>query len=320
MDLGLEGKVALVAASSKGLGLACATALAAEGAKVVMSARNEAELEAAAADVRGQTGAEVHAIPADVTKAEEIERLVSRTLEELGAIDVLVMNSGAPPLGTFSDLTDDQWRETFELVTLSLIRFLRLVTPQMRERKWGRVISIQSTSVKQPLPYLALSNGVRPGAAGVIKTLVDELAKDNVTINTVLPGTFLTERLRANLARTAERLELEADLRGDLLEPGHDCDGLVVRRRGDLRDERLAVAVDRDEVGERTTDVDANGVTHAASRSLTQTIERTAPPSTWIAVPVRYEAFSEARNATSAASSCGSPSRPRGTRLALSPT
>jgi len=206
MDLGLEGKVALVAASSKGLGLACATALAAEGARVVMSARNESDLETAADNVRSETGAEVRAIAADVTKAEDVERLVSSTIDELGAIDVLVTNSGAPPLGTFADLTDEQWRDTFELVTLSLIRFLRLVTPQMRERKWGRIVSIQSMSVKQPLPYLVLSNGVRPGAAGVLKTLVDELAKDNVTINAVLPGTFLTERLRTNFARTAERL------------------------------------------------------------------------------------------------------------------
>jgi 3-oxoacyl-[acyl-carrier protein] reductase len=206
MDLGLKGKGALVAASSKGLGLASATTLAAEGARVVMSARNEADLDAAVEAVRAETGGDVRAIPADVTKPEDIERLVSQAREELGAIDILVTNTGAPPLGGFADLTDEQWRDTFELLTLSLIRLLRLVTPEMRERKWGRVISIQSVSVKQPLAYLVLSNGVRPGAAGVLKSLVDELAKDNVTINAVLPGTFLTERLRTNFTRAAERL------------------------------------------------------------------------------------------------------------------
>ncbi len=200
MDLGLNGKVALVAASSKGLGKASALALAREGARVTICARSEADLEAAAEEIRRDAHAEVLAVPADLTNAEDIQRVVSATVEHFGGVDVLVNNSGGPALGRFPDLTDDDWRQAFEVVTLNFVRFVREVTPHMREKRWGRIVGIQSSSVKEPVQYLHLSNGVRPGIAGLTKAIMPELAKDGITINLVLPGMFLTSRINPSLA------------------------------------------------------------------------------------------------------------------------
>ena len=137
MDLGLEGKVAVVGASSRGLGKACALALAREGARVTICARTEADLEAAAADIRTRTGAEVLAATADLTTAAGVESVVAATAERFGGVDVLVNNSGGPALGRFADLADDDWRQGFEVVTLNFVRFVRAVVPYMRERRWG---------------------------------------------------------------------------------------------------------------------------------------------------------------------------------------
>jgi 3-oxoacyl-[acyl-carrier protein] reductase len=200
VDLGLDGKVAVVAASSKGLGKASALALAGEGARVTICARTEADLEAAAEEIRRETHGEVLAVPADLTKAEDIQRVVAATVRRFGGVDVLVNNSGGPALGTFPDLTDDDWRQAFEVVTLTFVRFVREVVPYMREKRWGRIIGIQSTSVKQPIQNLDLSNGIRPGIAGLMKGIMPDLAKDGITINLVLPGTFLTSRIFGSLA------------------------------------------------------------------------------------------------------------------------
>jgi len=195
VDLGLTGKVALVAAASKGLGRASALALAREGARVSICARTETDLAAAAADIRRQTGAEVLAVAADLTSAAGIEHVVAQTQERLGGIDVLVNNSGGPALGTFAMLTDDDWQRAFEVVTLNFVRFVRAVLPQMRASGWGRIIGIQSSSVKQPVRNIDLSNGIRPGIAGLVKALTPDLGKDGITINLVLPGSFRTARL-----------------------------------------------------------------------------------------------------------------------------
>jgi 3-oxoacyl-[acyl-carrier protein] reductase len=204
MDLGLKGKVALVAASSKGLGKASALALAREGARVTICARTEADLQATAQEIRRETGAEVLAVAADLASAEGIASVVSATAGRFGGIDVLVSNSGGPPLGRFADFTDDDWRQAFEMVTLSFVRFVREVAPYMRGQRWGRIVGIQSSSVKQPVDGIDLSNGIRPGIAGLMKAIMPDLAKDGITINLVLPGTFLTSRISPGAGRSPE--------------------------------------------------------------------------------------------------------------------
>lgn len=210
MDLGLDGKVALVAASSKGLGKASALALAREGARVTLCARTAADLEAAAEEIRQKTGAEVLAVPADLSRAPDIDHVVRATAERFGGVDVLVDNSGGPAIGRFADLTDDDWRQAFEVVTLNFVRFVRAVTPYMRARRWGRIIAIQSSSVKQPVDNIDLSNGTRPGVAGLMKAIMPDLAKDGITINLVLPGMFATSRLTASLANGAGQVDQAA--------------------------------------------------------------------------------------------------------------
>ncbi len=204
MDLGLKGKVALVAASSKGLGKASALALAREGARVTICARTEADLQATAQEIRRETGAEVLAVAADLASAEGIASVVSATAERFGGVDILVSNSGGPALGRFADFTDDDWRQAFEVVTLSFVRFVREVTPYMRDQRWGRIVGIQSSSVKQPVEGIDLSNGIRPGIAGLMKAIMPDLAKDGITINLVLPGRFLTSRIIAGAGRSPE--------------------------------------------------------------------------------------------------------------------
>lgn len=212
MDLGLNGKVAIVAASSKGLGKASAFALAREGARVTICARTEADLQAAAGEIRGETGADVLAVAADLRKAEDIQAIVGQTVERFGGVDILVNNSGGPRVGKFHDLSDDDWREAFEVVTLNFVRFVREVTPHMRRKRWGRIIGIQSSSVKEPVEYIDLSNGTRPGIAGLMKAIMPDLAKDGIMINLVLPGVFLTSRINPALADGKITKELEQQL------------------------------------------------------------------------------------------------------------
>lgn len=195
MDLELEGKVALVAAASKGLGRACAHALAAEGARVAICARTEAALSEAAREIAEATGAEVLPLQADLERAEDIERVVDSTVDRFGRLDILVSNTGGPLVAPFADLTDEHWQKAFEQVHLAVVRFLRAVLPHMRAQKWGRIVAIQSSTVKQPLEAQMLSNGIRPGIAGLFKALVPDLARDNITINVVLPGAMRTDRV-----------------------------------------------------------------------------------------------------------------------------
>ena len=194
MDLGLTGKVALVTAASKGMGKASAMGLAAEGAKVVMCARTESDLKNAAEEIRAKTKAEVLAMPADVTKKEDVTALVDGALKTFGHIDILVANAGGPPRGYFEDMTDEQWQGAFDVSLLSVVRLVRAVLPSMKARGWGRILTIQSVSVKQPIPELLLSNAVRPGVAGMMKTLAGQLGKDGITVNTVCPGKIMTDR------------------------------------------------------------------------------------------------------------------------------
>ncbi len=195
MDLGLNGKVALVAASSRGIGRATAATLAAEGARVVMCARDRDTLEQAADRICADTGADVFTVPTDLSSEEGPSRLVAAALEQAGALDILVTNTGGPPVGTFDELSDAQWEGAFTGLLLSAVRLIRAATPAMEERGGGRVVNVTSVSVKQPIPGLMLSNALRAAVVGMAKTLSTELAPAGILINNVCPGRIATDRL-----------------------------------------------------------------------------------------------------------------------------
>jgi 3-oxoacyl-[acyl-carrier protein] reductase len=204
VDLQLAGQVAMVAAASRGMGRACALGLAREGVKISMCARSADDLENAAAGIREETGADVLAVPTDLTKPDQIHDWAARTMERFGGVDILVTNAGGPPLGVWEDFqSDEAWQAAFELNLMSTIRMIRAVVPSMRERGGGRILNIQSTSVKAPIPSLILSNTIRPGVVGLAKTLSRELAEDNILVNTVAPGAIYTDRLRSGLVTRA---------------------------------------------------------------------------------------------------------------------
>jgi 3-oxoacyl-[acyl-carrier protein] reductase len=206
VDLGLQGKVAIVAASSKGIGKAAAAGFASEGARVTMLSRNEGELEKAAEEIRNACHADVLAVPADVTNPDDIRRVVKRTVERWGAVNILVNNAGGPPTGGFDDLDDAGWQAAFELTLLSAVRFVREVRPHISKAGGGAIINVQSTSVKVPLDNMILSNSIRSGVIGLAKTLSIELARDKIRVNTVLPGATLTDRLRHHITARAQKL------------------------------------------------------------------------------------------------------------------
>jgi 3-oxoacyl-[acyl-carrier protein] reductase len=197
MDLGLAGKVALVAASSRGLGRAAAQALLNEGADLIINARHAEELERVAAEMASRSMGQALPIVADLSVASDVERLVQEAVEAFGHIDVLVTNAGGPPPGNVADLTDDQWHAACELTLMSVVRLIAGVLPGMRERRWGRIINMTSVSVKQPLPDLVLSNAIRAGVVGYAKTLATEVAANGITVNNVCPGYMLTDRVSA---------------------------------------------------------------------------------------------------------------------------
>jgi 3-oxoacyl-[acyl-carrier protein] reductase len=195
MDLGLTGKVALVAASSKGLGRASAEALAAEGAKVTICARDEQKLYETRDEMLA-AGYDVLAVPADMTRAQDIEAVVVKTVECFGGLQVLVTNAGGPPPGYFPDFDDEQWESAFNLTLMSTVRLIRSGLPYMQMAGWGRIINITSISVKEPVDSLLLSNSVRTAVHGLSKTLANQLAKDGITVNNVMPGYTLTDRVQ----------------------------------------------------------------------------------------------------------------------------
>lgn len=204
MDLRIQGKVALIAAASKGLGRAAAKALAHEGARVVIAARGAQLLQQAAAEIAQETGASVIAVPADVSLAADIQHLFEAACDAFGQVDILVNNAGGPRPGVFTDMSDDDWLRAVELNLLSTIRLTRLVLPGMRARRWGRIINLTSLSVKQPIPNLILSNAVRAGAVAMAKTLSDQVAAEGITVNNVCPGYMLTDRIKALAQAQAE--------------------------------------------------------------------------------------------------------------------
>ena len=205
MDLGLQERVAIVAAASKGLGKAVALGLAHEGARVALFSRDEAQIRAAGDEIRRETSADVLPLAADVTREEDLRRVVDATLERWGRIDILFNNAGGPPPGRFEDFGDAEWQKAFELNLLSTIRLTRLVLPSMRERRWGRIITSTSISVRQPIDNLILSNAIRSGVTAMAKTLSNEVAREGITVNTIAPGRIDTERLRTIDAAAAKK-------------------------------------------------------------------------------------------------------------------
>jgi 3-oxoacyl-[acyl-carrier protein] reductase len=206
MDLGLKDKIAVIGGASKGIGKATALGFAREGAKVVICARDPSLLQEAAEEIRQETGTDVLPVSGDLSQAEAAERLIDETVKRFGTVHVLVANTGGPPLGGFAKMSDADWEHAFALNFLSTVRLIRKVLPHMERQKWGRIVSVMSMSVKEPIDGLILSNGVRPAVVGMAKTLSREVGKHNITINTVLPGRILTDRLKSGISARAQAL------------------------------------------------------------------------------------------------------------------
>ena len=197
MDLGLKGRGVIVAASSQGIGLATAEAFAREGAQVAMCARTEKTLLAAADKIRSQTaGAEVYAEALDVTDADAVKRFTEQAAKRFGRIDVCVANAGGPPAKNFLSITADEWHKAVDLNLMSTVHLAKAVIPYMQRHRWGRIITITSISVKQPIADLVLSNSVRAAVVGLVKSLSNEFGKDGILVNNVAPGYTSTERLQ----------------------------------------------------------------------------------------------------------------------------
>ena len=202
MDLGLKGKVALVAAASRGLGRAVAEELAAEGASLVLCARGADSLAAARDHIERGAGVPVVAVAGDVSSAEDVSRVVAAGLARFGRVDILVTNAGGPPAGVFESLTRQDWEAATRLTLTSVLELTRAVLPGMRERRWGRILNVTSIAVKQPVENLMLSNSLRAAVTGFARTLANEVAADGITVNNLLPGYTRTERVE-ELARAA---------------------------------------------------------------------------------------------------------------------
>ena len=206
MDLGLKGKVALVAGASQGMGRAAALGFAREGARVAVCARGEAALNEAADAIRKQTGGDVLAMVADMSKPGDIKKFVNDGAKHFGRVDVIVNNAGGPPPGEFMKFTDEDWTNAFNLSFMSTMRMTREAVPHMRQVGGGKVVNITSYSVKEPITGLVLSNAVRSAVIGMAKTLSRELAKDNILFNNVCPGRIDTDRAQKLNKARADRL------------------------------------------------------------------------------------------------------------------
>ena len=205
MDLGLKDKVALVTASSRGLGKAVAWGLAREGTKLVICSRDKKVLEETADEILLKTGVTVFPLSLDLTDSGQINWLIEETLDLFGRIDILVTNAGGPPPGDFEELQDIDWKRAYQLTLMSAVRLSKLVIPSMRKQNWGRIIHMTSVSAKQPIPRLFLSNVFRPSVIGLAKSQALELAKDNILVNAVCPGYYLTDRVKNLIEEKAKK-------------------------------------------------------------------------------------------------------------------
>ena len=210
MDLGLEGKAAFVAAASKGLGRAVAEELAAEGASLVLCARNAEALLSTSQQIAENSGARVLPIVADVSDAADVARAVQSGIEEFGCIDILVTNAGGPPAGRFADLSPEMWAAATRLTLESVLELTRAVLPGMKNRRWGRILNITSIAVKQPVDNLMLSNSLRAAVTGFARTLANEVAIEGITVNNILPGYTRTERVEELAQAAASREGISA--------------------------------------------------------------------------------------------------------------
>ncbi|MGQ9698177.1 MAG: SDR family oxidoreductase [Armatimonadota bacterium] len=211
MELGLRGRTAIVSAASRGLGRAVALALAREGANISMFSRNADAIRRAGDAVRTETEAEVIAMAADVTRANDLERVVRDTVARFGRVDILVNNAGGPPVGTFDTLSEEQWTAAVKLTLMSAVRLTRLVVPHMRAAGWGRIINMTRVAAREPVSNLMLSNSLRAAVVGWSKTLANELARDGILVNCVAPGRIDTERVRALDAVSAQTEGISAE-------------------------------------------------------------------------------------------------------------
>jgi 3-oxoacyl-[acyl-carrier protein] reductase len=211
VDLQLKGRTAIVLASTKGLGKATALMLAQEGAQVTISGRDEAALAAVSQEIEQATGQSPLRVVTDITKAADIERLVKETVDRFGTVDILINNAGGPAAGTFDQLTDEQWQQAFELNLLSYVRAIRAVLPYMRKQRFGRIVNFASSSFKQPIENLILSNTFRTGVVGLAKSLASELGPDGILINTIGPGRIATDRVAHLDAIRAEKTGQSAE-------------------------------------------------------------------------------------------------------------
>ena len=205
MDLGVKGKRALVLASSQGLGLGVATALCHEGANVLLVGRDEAKLQAAAADLNAGDGGQASHVAVDLSDSDAASRLYAAAVDQLGGVDILVNNTGGPPPGTAEQPNSDQWRAQIDTMLIRLIEISNLCLNDMRASGWGRILTIASSGVVQPIPNLAMSNTIRSSLVGWSKSLSNEVAAEGITVNMLLPGRILTDRLRQLDANAAER-------------------------------------------------------------------------------------------------------------------
>ncbi|HLQ51931.1 MAG TPA: SDR family oxidoreductase [Terriglobales bacterium] len=195
MQTGLKDRVAIVTGSSSGMGRATAAALAAEGAKIAMCARTEKTLLAAAEEIRGRCKTDVFAQAVDVTDSDAVKRFVAAAAERLGGVDICVANAGGPPAKNFLSISMEEWQKAVATNFMSVAHLAREVIPHMQRKRWGRFITITSTSVRQPIPDLVLSNAVRPAVVGLVKSLAAEFGKDGILVNNIAPGYTETERL-----------------------------------------------------------------------------------------------------------------------------
>src|SRR5712691_7109459 len=206
MDLELKGKVAIVGGGSKGLGRACADVLAQEGMKVAICSRSKADLEGAAKEIQGASGSEVFAFAGDLDKPETVRDLIAATVKKFGRLDVMVSNSGGPPLARAWNATEEQWATAVQRSLFFFARMSREAIPHLKKQGGGRIINILASTVYQPIPNLALSGATRMGVVAWAKSLADEIGRDGILVNNVCPGSILSERMLSNVTSRAKEL------------------------------------------------------------------------------------------------------------------
>jgi len=211
MDLELKGKVAVVGGASKGLGRACAEALAQEGVKVALCSRSRPDLDKTAQEIRDATGAEMLVFAGDLDRPETIRDLIAATLDRFGHLDILVNNSGGPPLARAHNATEEQWATAVQRSLLFFARMSREAVPHLKRQGGGRIINILASTVYQPIPNLALSGATRMGVVAFAKSLADEVGRDGILVNNVCPGSILTDRMLSNVTARAKELGISVD-------------------------------------------------------------------------------------------------------------